>query len=183
MLIELFEIKNKLFQVLIMTSVVVSPSLCIALLYAYTADAYLFSMLFSVLTPYAFYSVKNKKLGICLAGISFIFMLSIYQSYMGFTIGLILMVNIKKLLTQEKIVLEVLKDIAQKAAMLVIFAILYAAITWLYLRMNHLSISTYKGTNQISLATILTSIIPSIKNAYIAFFKYFFADGIILNRA
>lgn len=183
LLIELFEIKNKFFQILTMISVIVSPSLCMALLYAYTADAYLFAMFFSILTPYAFYYIKNRKLGICLAGISFVFMLSIYQSYMGLTIGLIVMIQIKKLLAQEKTMLEVLKDIAQKAAMLVIFAILYAAITWLYLRINHLSISTYKGTNQISLATILTSIIPSIKNAYIAFFKYFFADGIILNRA
>lgn len=182
LLIELFEIKNKFFQILTMISVIVSPSLCMALLYAYTADAYLFAMFFSILTPYAFYYIKNRKLGICLAGISFVFMLSIYQSYMGLTIGLIVMIQIKKLLAQEKTMLEVLKDIAQKAAMLVIFAILYAAITWLYLRINHLSISTYKGTNQISLATILTSIIPSIKNAYIAFFKYFFADGIILNR-
>ncbi len=183
MLVELFEIKNKLFQILIITSVVASPSLCMALLYAYTADAYLFAMLFSVLTPYAFYYIKNQKRGICLAGISFIFMLSIYQSYMGLTIGLILMVNIKKILTQEKTMLEVIKDIAQKALMLVIFAILYATITVLYLKINHLTMSTYKGTNQIGLATILTSIIPSIKNAYMAFFKYFFADGIILNRA
>ena len=62
LLIELFEIKNKIFQVLMMASVIASPSLCMTLLYAYTADAYLFAMFFSVLTVYALYCIKNKKM-------------------------------------------------------------------------------------------------------------------------
>ena len=183
LLIELFEIKNKIFQVLMMASVIASPSLCMTLLYAYTADAYLFAMFFSVLTIYALYRIKNKKIGISLAGISFIMMLSTYQSYMGLSIGIILMLNIKKLLTKENSSIEVIKDLSIKAIILVISAIVYYIITIVYLKINHLSMSTYKGTNEIGLSSILVSLIPSIKSAYMAFFKYFFADGIILNRA
>ena len=183
LLIELFQIKNKIFQVLMMASVIASPSLCMTLLYAYTADAYLFAMFFSVLTVYALYCIKNKKIGISLAGISFIMMLSTYQSYMGLSIGIILMLNIKKLLTKENSSIEVIKDLSIKAIILVISAIVYYIITIVYLKINHLSMSTYKGTNDIGLSSILVSLIPSIKSAYMAFFKYFFADGIILNRA
>lgn len=183
LIIELFEIKNKIFKVFTILSVVVSPSLCMTLLYSYTADAYLFAMLFSVFTVYAFYKIKNKKIGTVLGMISFILMLSIYQSYMGITVGLILMMSVKKLLTEKNSSLEVIKSIFVKAIMLVVSAIIYFVITKIILEVNNLTMSTYKGTNEISVFSILASIIPSIKNAYLAFLKYFFADGIVLNRA
>ena len=42
--------------------------------------------------------------------------------------------------------------------------------------------TTYGGFNEITVGTIFASIISSIKNAYMGFIKYYFADGIILNR-
>ena len=183
LLIDLLEIKSKLFQIFTILSVVVSPSLCMTLLYSYTADAYFFAMFFSIFTVYAFYKIKNKKLGTILGMASFIIMLSVYQSYMGITIGLILMLSIKQLLLEKDASLKVLKDLIIKAFLLALSAILYFIITKILLQINGLTMSTYKGANEISLFTILGSLLPSIKNAYLAFIKYFFADGIILNRA
>lgn len=183
LLIELLEIKHTFFQIFTILSVVASPCLCMTLLYAYTADVYLFSMFFSIFTVYALYRIPSKPLGIGLAGISFIFMLSTYQSYIGLTIGLILILNIKTLLTQKKTTLPVIQYLLIKAIILILSALIYYGITVTYLTINDLSLSTYKGTNQIGLSYILSSLIPSMKEAYWAFFKYFFADGIILNRA
>ena len=42
--------------------------------------------------------------------------------------------------------------------------------------------TSYGGFNEITVGTIFASIISSIKNAYMGFIKYYFADGIILNR-
>ncbi len=183
LLIELFEIKSRIFQIFTILTVVASPSLCMTLLYSYTADAYLFAMFFSIFTVYSFYKIQNKKIGILLGILSFTLMLAIYQSYMGITIGLIVMLSIKKLCCEENSTLPIIKDIFFKAIWIIIAAILYFLITKILLYINGLTISTYKGTNQISFTTVFGSLIPSIKSAYLAFLKYFFADGIILNRA
>lgn len=183
LLIELFEIKSKFFKILTILSVVVSPSLCMTLLYTYTADVYFYGMFFSVFSVYAMHKLKNKKVGNVLGILSFFIMLSLYQSYMGFTVGLVMMLAIKKLLTTEKSSLEVIKEVFFAAINLMIAGILYYIVTTILLKIKGLSMAGYKGANQISIKTILASFIPSVKTAYLAFIKYFFADGVVLNRA
>ena len=182
LIIELLEIKSKIFRFLTILSVVVSPGLCMTLLYVYTADVYLFAMLFSVLSVYALYKIKPQKLAIIISIISFILTLSTYQSYIGITVGLILMVSVKRLLSQENTAVETVKEIIFRAVIIVISALLYLVLTKIILAMNNIEMSTYGGMNQISLTTILATLIPSIKIAYFSFIKYFFGDGIILNR-
>lgn len=183
LLVELFEIKSRIFKVFTILSIVASPSLCMTLLYSYTADAYLFAMFFSVFTVNCFYRIENKKWGTLLGMISFLVMLATYQSYMGMTVGLILMLSIKKLWQKENTTSEIIKDIFQKAIWIIFSAILYFMITKLLLSINGLTMSTYKGTDKISLLAIFRSLLPSIQKAYLGFLKYFFSDGIILNRA
>lgn len=181
-LIDIFEIKNKIFRVFTILALVLSPCLCMTLLYVYTADVYFYSMFFAVFTVYGFYKIKNKKIGLILGILSFIITLSTYQSYIGITIGLILMISIKKLIAEKNSILEVIKDIIFKALMLILAVIIYFFITVILLNIWNLEMSTYGGVNEISLHTILSSMITSVKNAYLGFIKYFLADGIILNR-
>lgn len=183
LIIEILEIKSKVSKIISAITVVVSPSLCMTLLYAYTADVYYYACFLSVFTVYAFYRIRNKKLGTILGIISFIITLSTYQSYMGITVGLILMISIKTLLTEKKSTIKVINDIVIKAIILIISAILYFFITIALLKILKLDLAPYGGANTISLSTIFKSIIVSIKKAYIGFIKYFFADGVVLNRA
>ena len=182
LLIDIFEIKNKIFKFFTLLSLVLSPCLCMTLLYVYTADVYFYSMFFSVLTVYAFYKMENKVLGNVIGIISFIITLATYQSYVGITIGLILMISIKRLIIEKDSSLKVIKDIFFRALTLLVAVVIYFFITVILLNIWNLEMSTYGGVNEISLGTIFGSIITSIKNAYIGFIKYFFADGIILNR-
>ncbi len=108
LIIETLEIKSKVSKIISAITVVVSPSLCMTLLYAYTADVYYYACFLSVFTVYAFYRIRNKKLGTILGIISFIITLSTYQSYMGITVGLILMISIKTLLTEKNLLLKLL---------------------------------------------------------------------------
>ena len=181
--IDIFEIKNKLFKIFTILSLVLSPCLCVTLLYVYTADVYFYSMFFAVFTVYSFYKIKNKKLGNILGILSFIITLSTYQSYVGITIGIIVMLAIKRLLIEKESSLKVLKDITFKAILLIMSAILYFLITVVLLKIWNLEMSTYGGVNEITLFSIFTSILTSIKNAYLDFIKYFFANGIILNES
>ena len=182
LLIELFEIKSPIFKFFTILSVVASPGLCMTLLYVYTADAYLFAMLFSVFSAYSLYKIKPKKLSITLSIISFVLALSIYQSYMGITVGLIAMISVKKLLTKDNQLIEVIKDIALKALIIFISALIYFILTKIILKIKGIQMSGYGGLDKISPLTILSTIIPSITTAYISFLKYYFADGIIFNR-
>lgn len=182
LLTEIFEIKSKTSKIFTVLSVVASPSLCITLLYTYTADAYLVAMFLSVFTVYALYKIKSPKTGIPLAIVSFVFTMAIYQSYMGITIGLILMLAVKRLLSGESTVLEAVKDIFSKAVIIIVSAIMYFITTKILLETKGLALSGYGGLSQISLAAIFGNFIPSIKSAYMSFAKFFFADGIILNR-
>ena len=183
LIIELLEIKSKFFKLFTILSVVASPGLCMTLLYVYTADAYLLAMLFSVISAYSLYKIKSKKIGILLSIVCFILTLSIYQSYMGITVGLILIVSVKNLLSQKNKVLDTLKDVALKAIIIISSAILYFFLTKLIHAIYKIKMAGYGGLNQISLFSILTTLLPSIKTVYISFLKYFFADGIILNRS
>ncbi len=181
LLIDLFEIKGKIFQILTIFALVVSPSLCMTLLYVYTADVYFYSLFFSVLTVYSMYKIKNKKIAFFIGMISFVLMLATYQSYMGVTVGLIVMLEIKNLLT-DKSCLNTLIDLLKKLIILAVYVVIYYIITLLILKINNLTMSTYGGLNGIGIVSIFSSLNLSVKNAYLAFIKYFFADGVILNR-
>lgn len=183
LIIDMLDIKSKLFKLFTIVSVVASPGLCMTLLYVYTADVYIFAMLFSVLSAYSLYKIKSKKIGISLSIVCFILTLSIYQSYMGITVGLILIVSVKNLLSQKNNAIDTLKDVAIKALILIISFIIYFFLTKLILAIYQKEMAGYDGLNQISLFTIFSTILPSLKKVYISFIKYFFADGIILNRS
>lgn len=182
LIIDLFEIKNDIFKILTILVFVSAPGLAMTLLYTYTADVYFWSMFLSVFTVYSFYKIKNKKVGYILGVISFILMLSTYQSYIGITIGLIIMLNIKKLINEKNSSLSVLKDLITKAIILILSAVCYYVITVILLKIWNLEMTSYGGLNTLTVVSMLTSIITSVKDAYLGFIKYFFADGIILNR-
>ena len=175
LIIELLEIKNSIFRLFTILTVVASPGLCMTLLYVYTADVYIFAMLFSVISAYSLYKINPKKLGIPLSIICFILTLSIYQSYMGITIGLILIVSVKNLLEQKYSAFDVLKKIIINALIVILSAILYWLLTKVILKISNIEMAGYGGVSHISISTIIATLIPSIKTAYIAFIKYFFA--------
>lgn len=182
MIIELFEIKSDLFKILTILSIVASPCINITLIYTYTADVYIWSMFFSILSIYCFCKIKNKVLRNVFGITSFIIELSLYQSYMGMTIAIILMLLLKELLNSNSNYKTVLKELIFFVIRLFILAVLYYIVTIIILKCEKIEISTYQGVNEISILKIFTNIIPSIKNAYLGFIKYFFADGIVLNR-
>lgn len=181
LLIDLFEFKSRISEFFTITSVVFSPCLCMTLFFSYTADAYFWAILFSVLSVYGLYKIKNKKIGCLLSCISFILMLSLYQIYMGVTIGLILMLEIKKILTKDVKVKDFIKSILKKGIIIFFSALSYYILTMIILKIKGIALSEYRGANKVSIHTIIESLIPSIKKVYSVFISYFFNDRIVLN--
>ena len=111
LIVDMFDINNKFIAGLIGAVFAVSPILTATLLYVYTSFAYVLNFLLSVLATYFIYKVKNKKVGVVIASIFFMFSLSIYQSYIGVTVGLGLMISILGLARNEKSPKETIMDL------------------------------------------------------------------------
>lgn len=181
-LIDIFDLKSKLSIILTSLVVAVTPTLTITLLYIYTAFAYCFNFLISVLVIWFLYKFKYKKIGFFLSALCFMFSLSIYQSYIGVSIGLCAMVCILNLVRNTKTIKEVLIDILKAIAVVLVGGALYYIITMIVLDVLHLELSdTYKGTQGISILGILSNLPNTILQTYQDFFVFFFKDTIVYN--
>lgn len=106
-LVDLFDFKSKISVVFTSLILVVTPTLTVTLLYIYTSVAYCFNFLVSTLVIWFLYKFKYKKVGFILSSICFMFSLSIYQSYIGISIGLCAMMSILDLLRNSKTIKQV----------------------------------------------------------------------------
>ena len=190
LLIDLFNLNNKLSIILTSAILAVAPTFMVTLLYVYTALSYTICMLFSVLVIWSIYKIKNKKLSNILAIIFFVLTMSIYQSYVGISIGLCIMLSIIKLINSQENETENNKEYTVKDCILNIFkvgillfisGVLYLIITKVILLVLNLKISDYKFANQVSIVGILFNLKISIINAYKDFLAFFVRDRIIYN--
>lgn len=137
-LVELFDLKSKISIIFTSAMLVLTPTFTATVLYIYTSFAYCFNMMLSTLVILFLYKFKNKKLGFILASICFMFSLSIYQSYIGITIGLCLMISIIYILRNEKNLKEIFKSILITALSVIIGGVMYYVVTIILLKFSRL---------------------------------------------
>ena len=181
LIVDLFDLKNKLYIILTSLILVVTPTLTVTLLYVYTSFAYCFNFLLSTLVIWFLYKFKYKKIGFCLSTLCFMFSLSIYQSYIGVSIGLCAMLSIIDLLKGNKALKEIFINIGKTVIVVLLGAILYYLTTMVVLNVLELEIATYKGAQNISLIGMLTGLKTTLIQAYKDFIVFFFGDTIVYN--
>ena len=181
LIIDLFEIKNKFIAGLVGAVFAVSPILTVTLLYVYTSFAYILNFLLSTLATFFIFRIKNKKLGVAVSAIFFMFSLSIYQSYIGVTVGLGLMIGVLRLARGENKPKEVFIDLVRLAISIVIGGILYYIVTLVVLNVYSLELADYTKANAFSLFSIIKSIPNGIRHSYKDFMAFSFRDRIISN--
>ena len=179
--IDLFELKNKLSIIFTSALLAVSPVFTVTLLYIYTSLSYTMCMLFSVLVVWSIYKIKKRKLGYILACVFFILTMSIYQSYIGICIGLYLMMSIIKLIKKEITLKNCIFSIFKIVIIAIISGITYLLLTKIILIALGLELSDYKLANQISIKGIVLNLKSSILLAYKDFIAFFIRDRIIYN--
>ena len=106
-IVDIFGFKSKWSSLFTGMIFVVSPVLTATLLYVYTSVAYCVNMLVAIFAVWFIYKFKYKKLGVLISALCFMFSLSIYQSYMGVTVGLCIMLSIIELLKDNSKIKEV----------------------------------------------------------------------------
>ena len=178
--VDLLDLKSKTSIVITSLAFVLTPTLVATLLYIYTSFAYCFNLLLATLVIWFLYKFKHKKVGFVLASISFMFALSIYQSYVGVSIGLCIMLSVLALL-RNKDIKEVLKDIGKTILAVLIGGILYYIVTQILLKVSNLEISAYKSAESISILSIFTGLQTTFIQTYKDFLSFFFGNDIVFN--
>lgn len=180
LIIDLLDFKSKVSSIFTALALVLTPTLVVTLLYIYTAFAYCFNLLISTCIIWLLYKFKYKKTGFALAAICFMFSLSIYQGYVGVTVGLCMMISILDLL-KNKDIKEVFKNIGKTILALAIGGIIYLILTKIILMVLNIQTSNYNNANGISISAIISGFGTSFLQTYKDFGTFFFGNGIVVN--
>jgi hypothetical protein len=182
LLIDLFKIKSKLSKFFICIIFSVAPFFYEILFSSFCSSEFLLGFLFSILSVYFLYNVKNIYISTIFGSMCFAISLAIYQAFMGVTCGLCAVISLVKLLRDKEEPKIVLKKLIQSLIMGILGLFLYEGILNILLLITNTSLSSYSGANDIGLKTLLN--IPAlIKDSFISFYRYFFNNGIINNTA
>lgn len=180
-LVDLFDFKSKISVVFTSLILIVTPTLTVTLLYVYTSVAYCFNFLISILVIWFIYKFRYKKIGFCLSTLCFMLSLSIYQSYIGVSVGLCAMMTILDLLKNEKKLKEIFFNILKTILAIIIGGILYYIATMIILKVMKLELSSYKGTQNVSIISSILALKTTLIQTYKDFFEFFLGDKIIYN--
>lgn len=175
-ILNVFQIKNKLLQVLLSGSILVFPSLIGTFGYMFTSSSYAVSFLLAVLAVW-FIQKKHWLWGLP-AGVCMVLSLSIYQSYIAVAASLLILVLIQQLLKQDKPLAALLRGIWFVAFLLASLAVYYIG-TQVVLKITGVEMNTYaSGSITLSLSTLPAA----IALAYESFWKFFTENhrGLIL---
>lgn len=167
LLIHIFSIRSHLLQILLAGSILTFPSLTSTMVYTFTVSSFSFALFWAV-AAVAFLRTQSKTL-ILPALVCMVFSLSIYQSYISLTAGLLVLILIQSLLKGTEI-RSVLKQGTLYLLFLAVSLGCYYAATQLILRVIGVGFNSYAaGSMSLSLAEIP----GKIQLAYVNFFRFF----------
>ena len=178
---DLFKFKSKISVFFTSVILAVTPTLTVTLLYVYTAFAYCGNFLIATLVIWFIYEFKHKKIGIIIATCLFTLVLSIYQSYIGVSIGLCIMLTVTQLVKNQKTIEEIFINVLKTIVVVVLGGLLYYGLTTVLLKLQKVSLSTYKDINSFSIKDIFLGLSVSIPSCYKDFYRFFISDEIINN--
>lgn len=171
-LISMLRIRNRLLQVLLAGSIVVFPSLIGLFGYMFTSSSFALAFFLSVL---AAAMIQRFTKWTVLWGLGcLVFSLSIYQSYISVTAGLLVLVLIQHLLRGEECKAVLVRGIAFVLCLVLALGIYYLG-TQAVLRLTGNALNGYASEN---LAFSLGSVLKGAVLAYSSFFR-FFAEGFL----
>ncbi len=176
LLMDLFNIKDKIKRILLILIIVLSPITSSTLLFNYCSIGYTFAFLGSVSSIYIFYKEKNKYLKYIIPIILIVLSLSMYQAYLSLIVTLFVIYNLKLILDKK----ENYKESFKYLILLIIGILFYFISMKLSQLVFHIDMSSYSNANEIGINTILT--IPNkIIDTYKLTYSFFFTNSIIKN--
>lgn len=179
LVIDIFEIKNKILKYIIAIVFVVAPNVSATLTFFYCSDAYILGMLLATLSVYLVRKHEDKKIMMLIGGFLIAIAMGMYQTYLSITMVLAVATLIIDIISKKE-TKQILVNILKYVIMGVLGIVLFYIISHVVLLISNLPISSYSGANTIGLNTLikLPTLLPE---AYQSFFSYYFNDNMIPN--
>ena len=176
-LLETLKIKKTYIKVVISILMVVTPTISLTFMYAYTAFGYCLALLFAVLSIYFLNKEKNIK-NIIISLICIVCTLGFYQAYLCFITALFAISFILKIIEDKKVNF---KEFFINIFIIAIGMILYYICLIIITNILNLNISNYSNGNNILSIETFKNLFNAIPNAYSTFNNFYFTDEIINN--
>ena len=180
-IVNTFKIKNPGLQFLIVLSVTASLHQASTMSYAYLRDEFTFAYLLAVISAAMFLkAIEKNKVKYDIIGIlALVYSLAIYQSYLSCSLALLCVGFILYCITEVDSK-QCLKSVLRIGIDLVISIIIYVITVKLSLIFWKTEMSSYRNMDQ---SWININALPSmIRDAYISFYNYYFADVMFNNQ-
>lgn len=167
-LVRIFSIENRFLISLVSGLLVCSPSITETLFFGFTSDGYMLAMLFSAVAVLLSDIKDDSKIHFILSTILITLTCATYQSYISFSLVLLVCLCIWNLLFKEYQFKEYIHWIARELIKYIIALISFYIIWKLCLHFEGIEINNYQGINSMSLnfINIILAIPSSIKTLY-----------------
>ncbi len=175
---DLLKMKSKLLIIIISIIIATAPYVYNILLYTYTSDSYFIAMFLSILSVK--FLLKEQRKYHIYGIIVVIFYLSIYQTFLSFTICLGIMILFLNLAKNKINVKKFLKKSFVFIIDIIISLILYYIITKLILNILNISVTTYYGVHD-DFGYIIKNLFKGIYWTYEDFYRFYFSDVMFNN--
>lgn len=175
-LVRIFSIENKFVISLVGGLLVSFPSITETFFFGFTSDGYMLAMLFSTLAVLLSDIKDDSKAHFILSAILITLTCATYQSYVSFSLILLVCLCIWNLLFKDYQFKDYIYWIVRELIKYFIALICFYIIWKLCLHFEGIEINNYQGINSMSLN--FTNIILAIPSSLISLFFYFFEGNI-----
>jgi len=173
LIVSLLEVKSAAFAVSISLLLSAFPALAYSFSYDFMADAYTSSFLLSIM---AIFFTKKYKHGYIAGALCLMLSLALYQSYIGSSIGLCLILLVIQLLNNDVPIWRTFQNAIKYIICGTLGALLYICSVKLTVLIYGNPLLNYKGVS--SMGVIPLFMIPKlIRRSFIGFFSFFIPGG------
>lgn len=180
-LVEFLEVTEPVTVVVIGGLLGVFPAIASTFAYIFTMDGYMMALFLAVAAALC---VKKWKWGFVPGGICLGFSLGIYQAYLPFAVILSLY-GIVMLFLESKTIREKLVTAARYLYMGVLGLAFYYGMLQILLKIQGKVLASYQGINGMDsglLAGGVSSLLTTIKDMYVDFFRFTLAGNVVCNN-
>lgn len=171
MILDMFDVKNKILRVLFTGILITSPVVCATLSYCYTSVNYGIAFLFSVSAAACVIRDGKGRFWIFGGGCIAVSM-ACYQAYLGVTCLLLLAAFGRMLLMREEIK-EIRRLFLRSALSLGCGGVLYLILVWALLFRAGAGLADYRGASSAGLTGMIMNLPDSVRECYLQYYDYF----------
>lgn len=176
--ISLFSSKINRRAALYSAIVMASTSVCVMLSYRFTSPTFAFGYLFAVLGVFVLNRIKQPWAGIPISAAFLIASLAMYQSMIGCSCLLIVVLGMWQCVKCSRIRFNHVRYLVVSGFTVLLSLLVYTVLWQWIMHAQGISAVDYKGADSISIAALLRNLPNTMMQAYSEFVRFFFGNSL-----